>query len=78
MARDDGEEALEALAAALDDLVREAVGEDLAWQGRDVDTGGLAFEDVAEGFEVRVPSTNDGVAKLKGRDVRLQHPEKRK
>lgn len=52
MAGDDGEEALEALAACLDDLVGEAVCEDLAGQRRDVDARALALEDVAEGLKV--------------------------
>ena len=49
---DDGEEALEALTAALDGLVREAVREDLAGQRGDVHARALALEDVAEGLEV--------------------------
>ena len=71
MPSDDGEEALEALAAALDDLVREAVREDLAGQRGDVHARALALGDVAEGLEVRVPPSHDGVAELEGGDVRL-------
>lgn len=67
----DGEEALEALAPALDDLVREAVREDLAGEGRDVHARGLALEDVAEGLEVRVAAAHDRVAELERGDVRL-------
>ena len=69
---DDGEEALEALAAALDDLVREAVREDLSGQRRDVDSCALTFENVAEGFKVAVPSAHKRVPQLEGRDVRLR------
>ena len=54
MSGDDGEEALQPLAASLDDFIREAVCEDLARQGRDIDAGGLAFENVAERLEIRV------------------------
>ena len=68
---DDGEEALEALAAALDDLVREAVREDLAGQRGDVHARALALEDVTEGFEVRVPSSDDRVPEFERGDVRL-------
>jgi hypothetical protein len=48
----DGQKALEALAARLDNLIREAVREDLAGERRDVDTRALALEDVPEGLEV--------------------------
>jgi hypothetical protein len=71
VAGDDGEEALEALAAALDDLVREAVGEDFARQRRDVHARALALEDVAEGLKVRVPPAHERVPQLERRDVRL-------
>lgn len=71
MAGDDGEEALEALPPALDDLVREAVREDLAGEGRDVHARGLALEDVAEGLEVGVAAAHDRVAELERGDVRL-------
>lgn len=71
MPSNDGKEALEALAPALDDLVREAVREDLAGKGRDVHARGLALEDVAEGLEVRVAAAHDRVAELERGDVRL-------
>ena len=72
MARDDGEEALEALAAALDDLVREAVREDLARERRDVDARRLALEDVPERLKVRVAPPDDRVPELERGDVRLR------
>ena len=71
MSRDDSEEPLEALAAALDDLVREAVREDLSGQRGNVHARALALEDVTEGFEVRVPSSDDRVPELERGDVRL-------
>ena len=73
MPSDDGEEALEALTAALDDLVREAVREDLAGQRGDVHARALALEDVAEGLEVRVPPANNRVAELECWDIRLAY-----
>ena len=74
MASDDGEEPLETLAPRLDDLVGEAVGEDLAGERGDVYAGGFVFEDVAEGFKVGVAPPYDGVAQLKGGDVRMPLP----
>ena len=77
MSRDDSEEPLEALAAALDDLVREAVREDLARERGDVHACRLALEDVPEGLEVGVPPPHDRMAKLEGRDIRLLNPLRR-
>jgi hypothetical protein len=54
--RNDAKEALKALAPSLNDLVGEAVGEDLAGKRGYVDPCRLAFEDIAEGFKVRVAS----------------------
>lgn len=71
MADDDLQEALQALAAVLDDVVGEAVGEDLARQGGDGDAGGLALEDVAEGLEVRVAPAHRRLLELEGWDVGL-------
>ena len=73
MADDDLEEALEALAAVLDDVVAEAVGEDLAGQGGDVDAGALALEDVAEVLEVGVAPAHGAVLELEGGDVGPAH-----
>jgi hypothetical protein len=50
--RNDAEEALEALASGLDDLVGETVGEDFAGERGDVDSRRLALQDIAEGFKV--------------------------
>ena len=66
-----GEETLEALAAALDDLVREAVREDLARERGDVHARRLALEDVPERLEVGVAAADDRVAELEGGDIRL-------
>ena len=73
MSCDDGEEPLEALTAGLDDLVREAVREDLSGEGRDIHASGLALEDITERLEVRVPPANDRVAELECWDVRLAY-----
>ena len=71
MSRNDSEEPLEALAAALDDLVREAVREDLARERGDVHARRLALEDVPEGLEIRVPSAHNRVAQLECGDIGL-------
>lgn len=66
---DDLEELLQAGPAALDDVVAEAVGEDLSRQGGDGDAGALALEDVAEVLEVGVPAADAALAQLEGGDV---------
>ena len=71
MSRDDSEEPLEALAAALDDLVREAVREDLARERGDVHARRLALEDVPEGLEVGVATADGGGLELEGGDICL-------
>jgi len=52
MPRNDAKKALKALAPGLDDLVGEAVGEDLAGERGYVDPRRLALEDIAEGLKV--------------------------
>jgi hypothetical protein len=63
------EELLQSRPPPLDDVVAEAVGEDLTGQGRDGDAGGLALEDVAEVLEVGVAAADGALAQLEGRDV---------
>ena len=50
--RDDAKEAFKALPPCFDDLVGEAVREDLAGERGDVDSRRLALEDIAEGLKV--------------------------
>lgn len=69
MADDDPQKLLEPGPPALDDVVAEAVGKDLAGQGRDGDTGRLALEYVAKVLKVRVPAMDGTLAQLEGRDV---------
>jgi len=52
MPRNDAKEALKALTPGLDDLVGEAVGEDLAGERGYVDPRRLALEDIVEGLKV--------------------------
>lgn len=73
MADDDLEELLEAGAAALDDVVGEAVGEDLPREGGYGDAGALALEDVAEVLEVAVAAAHRRLPQLEGRDVGPAH-----
>jgi hypothetical protein len=68
---DDSEETFEALAAAFDDLVREAVGEDLAGEWWDIYPRRLSLKDIPKGLKVRIPATDEGVTELEGRDVCL-------
>ena len=71
MARNDRQEPLEALAPALDDLVREPVRENLAGERGDVHARRLALQDVPERLKVRVAPPDDRVAELERGDVRL-------
>jgi hypothetical protein len=49
---DDAQEAFEALSSGLDDLVREPVRKDLAWEWGDVHASRLVLEDITEGLKV--------------------------
>lgn len=69
MARDNLQEPLQALPSMLDNVVAEAVGEDLARQRRDGDTGALALEDVAKVLKVGVPAAHAAALELEGWDV---------
>lgn len=69
MAHDDLQEALQALPPMLNDIVAEAVREDLPRQRRDRDARALALQDVAEVLEVAVPAAHAAVPQLEGRDV---------
>lgn len=69
MSDDDAQELFEARAAALNDVVAEAVREYLAGQGRDGDTGALALEDVAEVLKVGVAAAHARGAELERGDV---------
>lgn len=69
MADDYLEELLQSSPAALDDVVTEPVGEDLARQGGDGNPGGLALEDVAEVFKVGIPAADGALAQLESGDV---------
>ena len=71
MARHDAEEALEALPSGLDDLIREAVREDLAREWGDIHAGRLVLEDITEGLKVRIATPHKRMAQLEGRDIRL-------
>jgi len=70
----DAKEPLKTLTPGLDDLVREAVGEDLSGERRDVHSRRLALENIAEGLKVRVASTHERVSQFERGDVRLFQP----
>lgn len=69
MADDDLQEALQALAAVLDDVVAEAVRKDLAGQRRDGDAAALALEDVAKVLKVGVAAAHARGLELEGGNV---------
>lgn len=69
MTDDDLEELLEACATTFDNIVAEAVGEDLSGQRRNSDTGALALENVAEVLEVGVSTTDAALTELEGGNV---------
>lgn len=69
MTDDDLEELFQTGATTLDDVVAEAVGEDLSGERRDSNPGALALEDVAEVLKVRVPTADAALAQLEGGDV---------
>jgi len=71
MPGNNAQEAFQALSPALDNFVREPVRKDLAGERRNVHPGRLALQDISERFKVGVTPPHDGVAKLKGWDVRL-------
>ena len=68
--RDDNlQEPLQPLSSMLDHVVTESVGEHLAWQWGNGDSGALSLEDVAEVFEVRVSATHGAVLQFKCGDI---------
>jgi hypothetical protein len=75
VAGDDGEEALEALAATLNDLVREAIREDLAREYGNVHACALTLEDVPKSLKIRVAPADERVPQLERGNVRLRPHE---
>lgn len=63
------QEPLQSLAAMLDHVVAEAVGEHLARERGDGDARALSLQDIAEVLKVRVAAAHDGVFELEGGDV---------
>ena len=57
----------------LNNVVAEAIGENLAWQGRDVHPRALALEYVTEIFKVAVAPAHRAVLELECRYVRSAH-----
>lgn len=73
VADNDFEELLEAGAATLDNVIGEAVGEDLAGERGDGHARTLALEDVAEVLEVAVAPAHRRLPKLESGDVGPAH-----
>lgn len=69
MSSDYLKEPLEPFLALFDDFVTESVRKHLSWEWGYRDTCALAFQDITEVLEVRVPATHDRVFQLEGRDV---------
>jgi hypothetical protein len=67
------QEALETLAAVLDNIVAETVGEDLAGQWGYRDSCTFALEDIAEVLEVGVPAAHHGMLQFESGDVGSAH-----
>jgi len=71
MPRNDTQEPLQPFPPPFDNFVREPVRKYFARERRDVDSCGFALEYVAEGFEVRVSPSDEGVTEFKGGNVSL-------
>jgi hypothetical protein len=67
------QKALETLAAVLDHIVAETVGEDLAGQWGYRDSCTFALEDIAEVLEVGVPAAHHGMLQFESGDVGSAH-----
>jgi len=70
---DDLKEALEALAAVLDDIVAETVCEYLARQRGYRNARAFTLQDIAEVLEIGVPTAHDGMFQFEGGDVGSAH-----
>jgi len=66
------QETLQSLAALLNDLIREAVGEDLSRKWGDVDSGRFSLQHIPEPLEIRVAATDSRRFQLESRDIGLQ------
>lgn len=73
MPSDDLQEALQTLAAVLDDVVTEPVGENLPGERGYSDARALALQDIAEILEIGVSAAHDGVFQFEGGDVGPAH-----
>ena len=73
VAHDDAQELFQPGPPALDDVVAEAVGKDLAGQRRDRHARRLALQHVAEVLKVRVAAVHRRRPQLEGRDVGPAH-----
>lgn len=62
MSGNNSQEPLEAFPSGFDDLIWETVGEDLSWEGGDIDSCGFPFQNISERFEVGVSSSDKGMA----------------
>jgi hypothetical protein len=71
MPHDDLQEPLQALPPMLNDIVREAIRKNFAWQRRNGHTSRFPLEDVTEVLEVAIATAYGGLLKLEGRDIGL-------
>lgn len=69
MASNNLQESLKTLSPMLNDVVRKAIGKDLAWQRGYRYPGGFSLQDVAKVFKVTVSPSNRGLFQFKGWDV---------
>jgi hypothetical protein len=75
MAHYDLQEPFQTPPPLLNDRVIEAIQVDFAWERRDRNASGFAFEQVPEDLEVGVPTPHFGAPELEGRDVRAEADE---
>lgn len=61
MSSDDIQKTFQTFSSTLDDFIRETVGENFAWKRWNVDAWGLSFQEVTEGFKIRVTAADDGM-----------------
>lgn len=70
---DNLEEALQTLAAVLNDIVAEPVGKNLPGEWGYRDARAFALQDITEILKIGVPTAHDGVFQFEGGDVSPAH-----
>ena len=63
------QESRQTLSSVFNDIVREAICEDLAWEGRDRDARALSLQNIAEILKVAVSAANCAVSEFESGNV---------